>query len=112
MRPRFQILSLGLLAQILDEAFQLLIDPGVRVHNDDALRLLAEAGAAVDPEQQIVRIPETLARQSLEQAPRSFDLYNLDGAAAVHYAVTVFSSIPGRLPSPSSTRRPSSSARR
>jgi len=85
MRPRFQILSLGLLAQILDEAFQLLIDPGVRVHNDEALGLLAEAGATVDRERQVVRIPEALARQALEGAPREFTLYNLDGLPAVVY---------------------------
>jgi trimethylamine--corrinoid protein Co-methyltransferase len=85
MRPRFQILSLALLAQILDEAFQLLVDPGVRVHNDQALELLAQAGAAVDQERQIARIPEAVARQALEHAPREFSLYNLDGQAAVHY---------------------------
>lgn len=85
MRPRFQILSLALLAQILDEAFQLLVDPGVRVHNDQALELLAEAGAAVDQERQIARIPETVARQALEHAPREFSLYNLDGQPAVYY---------------------------
>ena len=85
MRPRFQILSLGLMAQILDEAFQLLVDPGLRVHNDEALHLLADAGATVDRERQIAHIPEALARQALEQAPREFSLYNLDGQPAVHY---------------------------
>ena len=84
MRP-FQILSLSLLAQILDEAFQLLVDPGVRVHNEAAQALLAEAGAAVDRETQVVRIPERVARQALDTAPRAFDLYDLDGNRAVHY---------------------------
>ena len=85
MRPRFQILSLGLLAQILDEAFQLLVDPGVRVHNDQALALLADAGATIDRTKQIARIPETLARRALETAPREFSLYDLNGQPAVHY---------------------------
>jgi trimethylamine--corrinoid protein Co-methyltransferase len=78
------MLSHGLLAQILDEAFQLLLDPGVRVHNEDALTLLGEAGASIDPGQ-IARIPEKLARQALETAPREFSLYNLNGQAAVVY---------------------------
>src|SRR3990170_708612 len=85
MRPRFQILSLSLLAQILDEAFQLLVDPGVRVHNEAAQVLLAEAGADLDRETQVVRIPERVARQALDSAPRAFELYDLDGNRAVHY---------------------------
>ena len=85
MRPRFQILSLSLLAQILDEAFQLLLDPGVRVHNEPALELLAEAGADIDPETRIVRIPERVARQALDTTPRTFELFDLDGRPAVHY---------------------------
>jgi trimethylamine--corrinoid protein Co-methyltransferase len=79
------MLSHGLLAQILDEAFQLLHDPGVRVHNDDALILLGEAGAAIDREGRIARIPEKLARQALETAPREFTLYDLNGRRAVVY---------------------------
>lgn len=85
MRPRFQLLNHGLLAQILDEAFQLLMDPGVRVHNEEALGLLAEAGAQVEREGQVARIPERIARQALETAPREFRLFDLDGRPAVHY---------------------------
>jgi trimethylamine--corrinoid protein Co-methyltransferase len=85
MRPRFQILSLSLLAQILDEAFQLLTDPGVRVHNDEALGLLAEAGAAIDREQQVAHIPEPVARRALETAPRQFTLFDLNGGPVVQY---------------------------
>src|SRR3990172_8706238 len=85
MRPRFQILSLSLLAQILDEAFQLLLDPGVRVHNEPALELLAEAGADIDPEKRIVRLPKRIPRQALNTTPRTFELFDLDGRPAVHY---------------------------
>lgn len=85
MRPRFQILAHDLLAQILDEAFQLLDDPGVRVHNDQALTLLAEAGATVDRTSRLARLPERIVRAALETAPRRFSLYDLDGAPAVEY---------------------------
>jgi trimethylamine--corrinoid protein Co-methyltransferase len=85
MRPKLNILSEDLVAQIIDEAFGLLMDPGVRVHNQEALDLLAEAGAEVDREKQIAYIPEKIARRALETAPSEFHLYNLDGDIAVHY---------------------------
>ena len=85
MRPKLNILSEDLVAQIIDEAFGLLIDPGVRVHNQEALDLLAEAGAKVDRESRIAHIPEKVARRALETAPSEFHLYNLDGDPVVHY---------------------------
>lgn len=85
MRPKLNILSPELVTQIVDEAFGLLIDPGVQVHNEDALRLLSEAGADVDQETQIVHIPESIARRALDTAPSEFHLYDLDGDPVVHY---------------------------
>ncbi len=85
MRPKLNILSEDLVAQIIDEAFGLLIDPGVRVHNQEALDLLAAAGAEVDRESQIAHIPEEVARRALETAPSEFYLHNLDGDPVVHY---------------------------
>lgn len=82
---RLTVLSPSLIVQILDEALGLLDNPGVRIHNPEALTLLADAGAAVDFATQIARIPETLVRQALAQAPAAFDLYTLDGQPAVHY---------------------------
>ena len=63
MRPKLQILDDHVVSKVIDEGFQLLLDPGVRVHNQDALGLLAEAGAEVDFDSQIARIPEWIARQ-------------------------------------------------
>jgi len=74
-----------LVEQIIDEGLALLTDPGVRVHNADALRLLADAGAQVDFEKQVACIPEALVRQALSTAPSEFDLYDQTGAPAVHY---------------------------
>ncbi|MGD8814007.1 MAG: trimethylamine methyltransferase family protein [Anaerolineales bacterium] len=85
MRPKIEILNEELVKQIIDEAFGLLLDPGVRVHNQEALDLLAEAGADVDREAQITHIPEKIARQALKTAPSEFVVYNLDGHPAVHY---------------------------
>lgn len=85
MRPKLSILDTDLLERIIEEAFGLLMDPGVRVHNDEGLSLLAQGGAEVDFEARIARIPETLVRGSLETAPSEFHLHNLEGEAVVHY---------------------------
>ena len=85
MRPKLKLLSDELVEQIINEGFELLMDPGVRVHNDEALKLLAEAGAKVDFEAQIAYIPEKIVRQALKTRPSEFYLYNLDGEQVVHY---------------------------
>jgi len=85
MRPKLNILSDELVNRIIAEGMELLMDPGVRVHNEEALRLLADAGAEVDMEAQIARIPEPIVRQALETAPSEFYLYDLDGEPVVHY---------------------------
>jgi trimethylamine--corrinoid protein Co-methyltransferase len=85
MRPKLNILSDDLVQQIIAEGLELLIDPGVRVHNREALELLGDAGADVDLETQIAKIPEPIVRQALATRPSEFHLYNLDGEPVVHY---------------------------
>jgi trimethylamine--corrinoid protein Co-methyltransferase len=85
MRPKLDILSNELVNQIIAEGFELLMDPGVRVHNEEALKLLADAGADVDIETQIAHIPRDIVEQTLTTAPSEFYLYNLDGEPVVHY---------------------------
>jgi trimethylamine--corrinoid protein Co-methyltransferase len=79
------ILETELVQRITDEAFGLLMDPGVRVHNAEGLHLLAGGGADVDFETRIARIPEKLVRESLETAPSEFSLYSLEGEPVVTY---------------------------
>ena len=85
MRPKLEILSEELVNKIIDEAYGLLMDPGVRVHNQEALELLAEAGAEVDFGSKVAHIPEAIVQQALETAPSEFYLYNLEGEPVVHY---------------------------
>ena len=85
MRPKVHFLSDKVIQQIIDEAFQVLMDPGIQIHNQEGLELLAEAGAQVDFEKQVARIPEELARKALETRPSEFHLYNLAGEPVVHY---------------------------
>jgi trimethylamine:corrinoid methyltransferase-like protein len=85
MQPHLRFLSDDVINQITDDGLALLIDPGVRVENAEALELLASAGADVDFEAQVAHIPEDIVRTALETAPSDFDLYDLNGEPVVHY---------------------------
>jgi len=95
MRPAFKLLDQPTLNRVLEEAKQLLIDPGVRVHNQEALRLLADAGAKVDLEKQVAFIPEEIVERSIASAPKEFYLYDLDGNQAVTYGGSTSQFDPG-----------------
>lgn len=84
MQPRMTLLSDEMVEQVLSEAFQLLVDVGVKVLLPEARALLAEAGATVDADD-VAHIPEAVARKALETAPHEFWLYNRLGEPAVHY---------------------------
>ena len=82
IRPKFQLLDKPLLERILDEAFQLIEDPGVRVA-PYAFELLRGAGITV--KDGVAHIPEALARRLLDLVPRGFCLYDRHGRPAVRY---------------------------
>jgi trimethylamine---corrinoid protein Co-methyltransferase len=83
MRPTLTLLDAGLEARVLDEAFELLREPGVKVHEAEACDLLAAAGA--DVRAGVARIPETVVRDALATVPRSFSLHDRAGRPAVRY---------------------------
>jgi len=85
MQPQLRILTPELIPQIITEAFQLMMAPGIKVQLKEARELLADAGAQVDEDQQVVHIPEEIARKGLETVPHSFNLFNRDGEPTVHY---------------------------
>lgn len=85
MQPQLRILAPELVPQIIDEAFQLLIDPGIKVQLKEARALLADAGASVEEAREVVHIPEQLARNALETVPRQFYLFDKKGNPAVRY---------------------------
>lgn len=76
MQTKLELISAEIISQILDEAFQLLRNPGVKVQLPEARQLLAEAGASVDEANEIASIPESLVRQALATVPHEFFLYN------------------------------------
>ncbi len=93
LRPVLRLLGPDLVGRILDEAYELLRDPGVRVQDAEAIRLLAAAGAVVEGE--IVRIPTALVEGALATVPAAFDLYDRAGAPAVRYGAGVVQFDPG-----------------
>lgn len=85
MQPKLTLLSDEIIARVLQEAYELLLKPGIKVQNEEARNLLAKAGVKIDPETQVARIPASLAHKALESVPREFYLYDYDGNPTVHY---------------------------
>ena len=85
MQPKLILLTDELLLRIIDEAYQLLLKPGVKVQNAEARKLLAEAGAQVDEETFVVRIPEQIVKIALSTVPRKFYLYDYERNPKVEY---------------------------
>lgn len=76
VRPgmRIKILDDDQLSKIHEATLTVLEKAGVRFPSDKALKIFADAGADVDFESQIVKIPANLLMEALEKAPRSFTL--------------------------------------
>lgn len=85
MQPKLSLLTDDLVQRILDEAHQLILKPGIKVQNPGARELLASAGAQVDEETLVARIPEQIVHRALETVPRQFYLCDYDGSPKVQY---------------------------
>ena len=85
MQPKMELLTQGLIDRILDEAFQLMMKPGIKVQSAEARALLASAGAQVDVHSDVVRIPEMVVRKALETTPHTFNLYDRNGDPKVFF---------------------------
>jgi len=85
MQPYLEIIEDDLLPRIIDEAFQLLMKPGIKVQLKEARTILTDAGVQVDEEREVVYIPEYVARKAMETVPNKFVLYNKNGNPSVHY---------------------------
>jgi trimethylamine:corrinoid methyltransferase-like protein len=69
VKPKLELLDRALLDRILQEAFTLLMEPGVKVGDPEAARVLLRAGARV--EDGVAHIPELLARRASTPLPGS-----------------------------------------
>ncbi len=85
MQPKLELLSSELTSRILDEAYQLMMNPGIRVLSAQARQLLAGAGAQVGETSNVARIPEAVIRTAVETTPKVFHLYDRLGERTVTY---------------------------
>jgi len=83
IQPKLELLTYDLIARILDEAFQLMQKPGIKVQSAEARNLLVKAGATTEGD--VVKIPEKIVRNALDTVPAEFHLYNRYGIPKAHY---------------------------
>ncbi|HSA92854.1 MAG TPA: trimethylamine methyltransferase family protein [Terriglobales bacterium] len=93
MPPRLQLLEPALAERVLEEAYQLLDEIGVRVQTEVALELLASHGARV--EGKVVHIPQELAHRATSSAPQEFWLHDRSGKPTVRYGNDAVHFAPG-----------------
>ena len=82
---KINILNDNVKSKILDEGLRVLMDPGVKIDNESALNLIAEAGGNVERNNSVAQIPEKIVFDALRTVPDEFDLYNLQGMPVVKY---------------------------
>ncbi len=84
---QLSMLSKAQIGRIHDASLSLLLAPGVRIPHADMRRRFLEAGADVDDDAALVKIPEHLVAWALEQAGKTFTLYGRDRAKQARYGV-------------------------
>ncbi len=95
MQPKIELLSDELVGRIMDEAYQLMMQPGIKVQSEEARQLLADAGAQVSTDSEIVKIPQKVIEKALETVPHVFSLYDRNGNPTVTYGGDVVQFDPG-----------------
>ena len=85
MQPQIALLTPEIIGRILDEAYKLLLNPGIKVQSSEARQLLSDVGACVDETKQVVHIPARIIDNTLKTVPRSFTLFDRLGNPCVHY---------------------------
>jgi len=95
---RLQVLAEGEIEAIKDAILAILRDTGVMVHHEDMLRLLDQAGARIDWDRKIARLPENLVMDRVTLAGKQYVLYGRDRnrVARFGYGDLVLMSSPGQ----------------
>ncbi len=85
MRPKVRFLEDELIEKIVDEARTVLCKLGVEIHNRNILSMLAERGASVNFEKEMVAFTDDLIDYSLANAPHAFKLYDSTGSQSTDF---------------------------
>jgi len=83
-RPELKVLSDEQIYDIHQAALEILWNTGVLVKAPAARDLLRRAGAVVDDETMLCRIPGYIVEEALKRAPSSFTVYARNPAHNVH----------------------------
>ncbi len=96
---RLEILSDSEIQNIKDASLAILRDTGVMVHHTEILQLLGRAGAKVDTNNNIVRLPENLVEDCIGRAGKKYILHGRDKNRTVRfgYGDLVLMSSPGQF---------------
>ncbi len=81
-RPKLDMLSGSFIDQIVSEAIDVLGKKGVLIENDEALRLLADAGC--ECKEKTVLFKENLIEESLKTTPHSIKVFDRSGDLAMN----------------------------
>jgi len=73
------ILSEDQIRQINEASLDVLATVGVRLHHEEVVKRLGEAGADADPTTGTVKIPAAMVQEYLQQCPREVKLYDPQG---------------------------------
>lgn len=84
VRPALKFLSERTVDMVIDEAMEILERIGVFVENEEALKLLFEAGASFDKNKRKTFIPRDLVETALETVPSCISVYDAHGNMAMH----------------------------
>lgn len=76
---RFEVLSQDEVERIHTASMEILAEVGIKVIYKKARDIFREAGAEINEDTQAVKIPEELVRWAVDQAPKQFSLYGIDG---------------------------------
>ena len=78
-QPALRLLSNEEIEIIHLSSLKILEEVGVMIQRENALKLVADAGADIDETKKIARIPQHLVKESLVKAPSTIRLYSRDG---------------------------------
>ncbi len=93
--PFVELLLEDDVVRIMEEARYLLASVGVFVENEEAIRLLGDAGARIDMDRQRTYIPEELVETCLATCPRKIDVFDRDGNLALELTGNNTHFVPG-----------------
>ena len=79
INPAFRMFSTGQIKDLHSAVVHILGKIGIRLNYQGALELLAEAGARVDMDKKLVKIPEFLVEEAIRSAPKKVVLYGSNG---------------------------------